>query len=52
VRLSYTLRWRRGSLLLGVSVNVPAGTPAPPYLETLAEALDAVYAANPLPDAT
>lgn len=48
VRLSYTIRWRRGSLLLGVSANVPSGTSMPSYLVDVAQQLDDTYAANPV----
>ncbi|HZU75298.1 MAG TPA: hypothetical protein VFA70_00945, partial [Dehalococcoidia bacterium] len=48
-RRAYTLRWRQGRVLLGVSVNLPRGSAMPPYLARLAQQLDAMYSADPVP---
>jgi hypothetical protein len=48
VRDSYVLQWRRGSVELSVTVNLPPGLPFPDYALNAATALDQSYSAAPV----
>ena len=47
LRDGYVLEWRHDSVVLSVTVVEPVNGPAPAYLDSAAQALDAAYSTAP-----